>query len=118
VPACGTGGTCPTNDVCVQGGCVPEQAPTNFTCTTDGVQDNCATGSICIHHSCYIACNPEAGAAACQSADQFNQCKAVTTSSGTYDVCGSSTNLGNQCNPTDGQSCSNSAAVCIDGYCY
>jgi hypothetical protein len=46
----------------------------------------------------------------------FPLCKPVTTSSGTYDVCGSSTNLGNQCDPTQGMNCSGSE-VCIDGYC-
>jgi hypothetical protein len=117
VAACGTGGACPAGEECVQGGCVPNQNP-QFTCMTDGVQDACASGSICIHHSCYIACNPEAGASACQSADQFNECKPVTASGSTYYVCGSSTNLGTECNPTDGQLCSSSAAVCIDGYCY
>jgi len=35
----------------------PNQDP-QFTCTTDGAQDACASGSICLHHSCYIACNP------------------------------------------------------------
>ncbi|MGO9000065.1 MAG: hypothetical protein ACLQVI_42605 [Polyangiaceae bacterium] len=110
-------GTCPTGDVCIQGGCVPNQEP-NFFCTTDGVQDACASGSICLHHSCYIACNPDAGASACQSAAQFNECKPVAASGSTYYVCGSATNLGTQCNPTTGQECSNSAAVCIDGFCY
>ncbi len=116
VPPCGTGpSACPTNEQCVQGGCVPNQQP-QFTCTTEGVQDACASGSLCLHHSCYIGCSIDA-ANACQSADQFNQCKPVTTSSGTYDVCGSSTNLGSQCNPTQGVSCP-SAGVCIDGYCH
>jgi hypothetical protein len=119
VAPCGTGGTCPSNEQCLQGGCVPDQEPL-FTCTTDGSQDNCAPGSVCLHHSCYIACSADAGAdasTACQSADQFNQCKPVTTSSGTYDVCGSSTNLGSQCDPTSGLACPNSG-VCIDGYCH
>ena len=116
VAACGTGANaCPVNEQCVQGGCVPNQEP-QFTCTNEGVQDACAPGSICLHHSCYIACNLDA-ANACQSADQFNECKPVTTSTGTYDVCGSSTNLGTQCNPTEGVSCPN-AGVCIDGYCH
>ncbi len=117
VSPCGSGGTCPTGQECLQGGCVPNQNP-QFTCTTDGVQDACAAGSICIHHSCYIACAPDAGASACQSADQFNECKPVSASGNTYYVCGSSTNLGTQCNPESGQLCAGSAAVCIDGYCY
>jgi hypothetical protein len=117
VSPCGSGDSCPSGEVCIQGGCVPNQLP-NFECTTDGVEDNCAVGSICLHHSCYIACNPDGGASSCQSADQFNECKPVTASGSTYYVCGSSTNLGNECDPTDGQECSNSAAVCIDGFCH
>jgi hypothetical protein len=117
VASCGAGGACPANEQCVQGGCVPSQIP-SFTCTNEGVQDSCASGSICLHHSCYIACSPDAGASGCQSADQFNECKPVTASGSTYYVCGSATNLGNQCDPTEGQQCSSSAAVCIDGYCY
>jgi hypothetical protein len=113
VPSCGGGVTCPANEQCLQGGCVPNEQPL-FTCTTDGVQDACAVGSICLHHSCYIACNADA-ANACQSADQLNECKPVTTASGTYDVCGSSTDLGSQCSPT--LACP-SAGVCIDGYCH
>jgi hypothetical protein len=72
-----------------------------------------------LHHNCYIACSiADAGDAGvgCQTADNFNICKPVQTSSGTYDVCGSNTNLGNQCDPTQGKNC-NSPAICIDGYC-
>jgi hypothetical protein len=104
--------------VCVDNGCIPSQSP-NFLCTTQGQQDTCAMGSICLHHNCYIACEADAGADGgntCQKADNFNQCKAVVTSTGTYDVCGSNTNLGSQCNPTQGQNCL-SPAICIDGYC-
>jgi hypothetical protein len=116
VPLCGGGNTCPTGEVCVDQGCIPDQKPV-FVCTTEGVQDNCASGSICLHHSCYIACSADAGdGGGCQSADQFNVCKQVTTSTGTYSVCGSSTNLGSDCDPTQGKNCT-SPAICIDGYC-
>jgi hypothetical protein len=117
VSPCSSGTACATGETCLQGGCVPNQIP-SFTCAQDGVQDLCASGSICLHHSCYIACNPDAGASACQSDEQMTECKPVTASSGTYYVCGSSTNLGTQCNPTSGQECASSAAVCIDGFCY
>jgi hypothetical protein len=123
VPDCKTGAdgaaSCATGLICVDNGCIPDQAP-KFLCQTDGQQDNCATGSICLHHNCYIACTLADGGAdgggTCQHADQFNVCKAVQTSTGTYDVCGSSTNLGNQCDPTQGENCM-SPAICIDGYC-
>jgi hypothetical protein len=102
--------------VCVDNGCIPDQKPV-FLCATEGVQDACAQGSICLHHACYIACSADAGdGGGCQSADQFNVCKQVTTGSGTYSVCGSSANLGNQCDPTTGRACT-SPAICIDGYC-
>jgi len=110
-------GSCSAGFVCVDHGCIPDQAP-QFICQNDGVQDNCAAGSICLHHNCYIACSIDAGVG-CQQADNFNICKPVATSSGTYDVCGSNSNLGNQCDPTDptlGKICS-SPAICIDGYC-
>jgi hypothetical protein len=115
VAPCAEGGTCSGGLVCVDGGCMPNQQPT-FVCSVDGQQDSCAAGSICLHHNCYISCNPEAGASACMDADQFNICKQVSTSTGTYNVCGSSANLGNQCDPTQGMNCPN-GAVCIDGYC-
>jgi hypothetical protein len=119
---CGDGGTCATAGfVCVEGGCIPNQLPT-FVCGADGsIGDgqagDCAIGSICLHHSCFIACNPDAGATACAEAAMFNVCKSVTTSSGTYPVCGSSSNLGSQCDPTQNEDCP-SSGVCIDGYCH
>jgi hypothetical protein len=93
---------------------MPDQLP-HFTCNQEGVQDVCASGSICLRHNCYISCagNPNA----CQTADQFNLCKSVTTDTGTYQVCGSSTNLGSDCDPTVGKNCPNSG-ICIDGYCH
>jgi hypothetical protein len=114
---CNEGGACAQGEECVQGGCVPNQNA-KFICATDGVQDACESGSICIDHNCYIACSPDAGAAACQTADQFNECKPVTAAGATYYVCGSSTDLGTECNPTLGQLCANAGAICIDGYCY
>ncbi len=107
-----------TGMVCVDNGCIPDQKP-QFVCNTEGVQDSCASGSICLHHNCYIACTTaDAGDAGsgCLQADKFNLCKAVQTSTGTYDVCGSATNLGNQCDPTQNKSCM-APAICIDGYC-
>ena len=115
VAPCGAGFTCPSGEVCIDGGCTPDQKP-QFTCNTEGTQDACQSGSICLRHSCYIACNADAGADACKTADQFNVCKSVTTSTGTYSVCGSSSNLGTDCDPTQGKNCAD-PLVCIDGYC-
>lgn len=115
VDPCGPNGTCATGLVCVDGGCTPDEKPV-FTCTTDGAQSNCQAGSICVRHACYIACGADAGADACKSADKFNECKSVATSSGTYSVCGSTSNLGTECDPTQGKNCP-SPGVCIDGYC-
>jgi hypothetical protein len=120
VPDCGPGGTCSTGLICVDNGCIPNQQP-QFICSVDGSQGDggagtCAVGSICLHHNCYISCEPDAGANACKTADQFNICKQVSTSMGTYNVCGSNSNLGNECDPTQGQNCT-SPEICIDGYC-
>lgn len=114
VAPCTTGGTCPGGQVCVDGGCTPDEKPV-FTCATDGVQDACQPGSLCLRHSCYIACDADASAS-CQSADEFNVCKSVTTTSGTHSVCGSSSNLGTECDPTQNKACTG-ALICIDGFC-
>jgi hypothetical protein len=114
VPSC-TNGCSGTGLVCVDHGCIPDQSP-QFICNTQGVQDSCNAGSICLHHSCYIACTPGDGGNTCQAADNFNICKPVASSTGTYYVCGSATNLGNQCDPTQGDSCG-SPAICINGFC-
>ena len=114
VPPCGAGGTCAAGLVCVDGGCTPDEKPV-FTCATDGVQDLCQAGSICLRHSCYISCDINV-ADSCKSADNFNVCKSVTTSSGSHSVCGSDANLGTDCDPTQGKACTG-ALVCIDGFC-
>jgi len=113
VTPCGSGNSCATGLVCVDNGCIPDQRPT-FVCNTEGVEDSCASGSICLHHNCYISCNGEAGT--CSGADRFNVCKNVSTSSGSYPVCGSNSNLGSECDPTQQLGCT-ASQVCIDGYC-
>lgn len=115
VDPCGANGACAPGLVCIDGGCTPDEKPV-FTCNTEGTQDACQPGSICLRHSCYIACDPADGPEACKSADTFNECKSVTTSSGTYNVCGSTSNLGTECDPTQNKHCT-MPAVCIDGYC-
>ncbi len=112
---CGPNNSCGTGLVCVNGGCMPNEKA-NFICTgTDGTQSECSSGSICLRHNCYISCagNPNA----CATADQFNICKSVTTTSGSFNVCGSASNLGSDCDPTIGKNCAG-AGVCIDGYCH
>lgn len=115
VTPCNADGTCSGKLVCVDGGCVPN-AQAQFTCDKEGTQDACASGSVCLHHSCYIACDPDAGTGACKSADKFNVCTSVPTSSGTYSVCGSGSNLGTQCGPTNANACTG-GKICIDGNC-
>ena len=64
----GDGAACGAGLECIQGGCVPVETP-NFVCQVEGTEDACKAGSICLHHSCYIACDPDAGAAACANAE-------------------------------------------------
>jgi hypothetical protein len=120
VAPCGPGFTCPSGLICIDGGCIPDQKP-QFICSVDGEAGDgssgkCQNGSICLRHSCYIACDADAGPDACKAADKFNVCKSVTTSSGQHSVCGSDSNLGTDCDPTQGKNCQD-PLVCIDGYC-
>ena len=108
--------SCASGSVCVAGGCIPDQKP-QFVCATEGKQDACTQGSLCLHHNCYIACSGSTDAGVqCKNTDQFNLCKAVVTGSGTYNVCGSSSNLGSECDPTIAKNCGG-GLICIDGFC-
>ena len=109
-----SGGACPSGDVWDENGCIPNQAG-SFTCNADGVQDACAQGSICLHHSCWISCDAPSQTI-CDTMSTLNKCKPVTSSSGTHNVCGTTTNLGGMCDPTAGNSCSG-GKVCVDGFC-
>jgi hypothetical protein len=102
-------------DVWDENGCIPNQAAT-FTCNVDGQQDACKMGSICLHHDCWISCDPTV-ANPCVNAI-LNTCKPVVDQGKTYNVCGTSQNLGNQCGAgsANNQSCSG-GQVCIDGFC-
>jgi hypothetical protein len=110
--------SCPTmGDVWTENGCIPSQAP-NFVCNQDGVQDVCAIGSICLHHDCWISCSAPNQNACSNQIPQLSICEPVTSSGNTYNVCGSATNLGNQCGPgANNMTCSNSSDTCIDGFC-
>jgi hypothetical protein len=119
VPPCAlgdTGPTCPVGQVCVNGGCIPDEAA-QFGCKNDGksgqLATSCGASAVCLHHDCYAECDPDAGAAAC--ADPAAVCKQVTVAAGTYLVCATPTNLGSDCDPAAGRYCA--GAVCIDGYC-
>lgn len=107
-------GSCPAGSVWVDNGCIPTQSAT-FFCIVDGQQDSCAAGSLCLHHNCYVSCEPP-DQTACDNLGTFNVCKDVTTVSGAHKVCGSNQNLGSDCDPTLGAACSGGKA-CIDGYC-
>jgi hypothetical protein len=120
VKSAATDGSCPTGTVSVAGGCVVDDRPV-FFCdqagTADGTQDKCSAGSICLHHNCYVSCDP-AVATSCAAVDKFNVCKQVTSSAGPKNVCGSSTNLGTECDPTatPPKTCA-VGKLCIDGFC-
>jgi hypothetical protein len=111
-----SGSTCPIGQACANGGCIPNEAA-QFACKNDGqsgqLATTCSPTEICLHHDCYAACDPEAGAAACS--DPATVCKEATVTEGTYLVCAGSANLGSDCDPAIGEYCP--TGVCIDGYC-
>jgi len=108
------GPRCPAGQICVNGGCMPDEAA-RFACKNDGqgglLANECDDTQICVHHSCYAACDPDGGVCA----DPSQSCKQVTVSAGTYAVCGSASNLGSQCDLATGHPCT--TGVCVDGYC-
>lgn len=113
------GGSCASGDDWVENGCIPSQKA-SFLCNTDGMlgdgqPGDCANGSICLHHGCYISCDAP-NQSACDNQPTLDECKPVMSSSGTYSVCGSSDNLGGECDPTATDTCT-SGEICIDGFC-
>ncbi len=121
VPPCtatDAGPTCPTGQVCVSGGCIPNQQA-SFDCANDGqsgqLATTCGSGEICIHHDCVASCAAEGGST-CSSTSASSVCKNVTIETGTYSVCGTATTLGSDCDPSQGTACSG-GKVCVDGYC-
>ena len=95
-------------------GCIPGQTP-SFTCVTDGVQDACAAGSICLHRSCYINCAAPNENVCTNLPPSINVCKGVSTVSGAHNVCASNESFGGECDPQASLSCS--TGICLDGYC-
>lgn len=123
--AADAGTQCPSGELCVNGGCIPNQAA-SFTCKNDGTTGQAATTcdsqSICLHDDCYVQCSldggvdggSDGGGGACS--DPTTVCKQVTTAQGTFAVCGPSSELGSQCDPAVGTYCP-AGSLCIDGYC-
>jgi hypothetical protein len=124
VDACGSteaGATCPSGQLCVNGGCIPDEGVSPFACTNDGqsgaVANSCGAQAICLHHDCYNACGLGDGGGSGTCADPSSVCKLVTIETGTYAVCATGpTSLGSDCDPAQGKGCA-SGQVCIDGYC-
>jgi hypothetical protein len=111
--------TCPAGELCINGGCIPDQHAT-FDCTNNGnsgsLANTCSANSICLHHDCYTACGLGDGADGCQPGQV---CTVVQTPQGTsFHVCGTGSNLGSACDPAaaDAPRCAE-GQVCIDGYC-
>lgn len=120
VQECSTDDQCPRGLVCRLGGCVVDPVP-SFVCAVtgelgDGTEGKCASGSICLRGSCYIACDPNV-TDSCRAADEFNVCKPVSTGGQTYSVCGSDDNLGTECDAANGNPCAGATEICVDGYC-
>jgi hypothetical protein len=119
VAPCGSaeaGAQCPAGQVCVNGGCIPDQQA-RFTCQNDGslgaLASTCDPGSLCLNGDCYPTCDVDAGGCAAAS----DACKSVTIQRVTYAVCAPAANLGADCNPAAGTYCDASSNECIDGYC-
>jgi hypothetical protein len=111
------GGTCSNpGDVWTENGCIPNQGAT-FTCQQDGVQDACTAGSICLHHDCWISCDATT-MVPCTSQTILNTCKPVVSNGTSYNVCGTSQNLGSECGAGSiGNKMCTGGKVCIDGFC-
>jgi hypothetical protein len=109
------GSQCAASQVCVNGGCIPDQQA-RFACQNDGNQgslaSSCSPDAVCLHGDCYAACEAEGGG--CASPGE--SCKSVTIAKGTFAVCGADANLGSDCDPAVGRYCS-APKACIDGYC-
>jgi hypothetical protein len=116
VPRSGPGGCADPNDVVVENGCVPKAAVAS-ACATNGVQDTCAAGKICLDHSCWLSCDvPNQNA--CNVEPVLNLCKTLSVGGTTYNVCATTMTLGNQCNPPSDIACTSPVQpLCVDGFC-
>jgi hypothetical protein len=110
-PAADSGSSCFAGEVCVNGGCIPDQQAV-IACSIEGTACTGSSGSgVCVRGGCYAAC-PDGGG--CTGGDDV--CKAVTGNKGSYQLCGTATNLGNDCNAAVGSYCA-PGSYCIDGTC-
>lgn len=108
------GSVCPGQEICVNGGCIPDQRAT-FACLNDGYSgasaNQCTNDQVCLHGDCYVSCSTDGGGCA---AGQV--CTEVTIMQGTFAVCGNGSNLGSDCDPQASKLCA-PGGVCIDGHC-
>jgi hypothetical protein len=117
-----SGPSCPLpGEVCVNGGCIANQAPTTFVCANDGQSgqsaNSCGAGEICIHHDCVLGCGGDSGVT-CGSPTSMNgiACTSVQIETGTYSVCAAAGTMGSACDPAQGKYCGG-GQVCVDGFC-
>jgi Cys-rich repeat protein len=117
VPRCAAVGACADGGrgACVDNGCIPSQKPLS-ACQVDGSMTGCAAGQICLHHACYTSCQAP-NANACSALASTPLCKMVTVGSATYSICGTTTTLGSECDPTLGTACA-AGKTCVDGFCH
>ena len=112
-PACAL-----ADHVCVNGGCIPDEGA-RFACKNDGqsalLANACTTGSVCLHHDCYVQCEATAeGGGSCANPSWV--CKEVTVAAGTYAVCAPSDGLGSECDVASMIGCP-AGHLCVDGIC-
>ncbi len=114
--AADAGTACPAGQLCINGGCIPDQRAT-FACFNDGEQgtlaNRCGAADICLHGDCYPACDVTSDANSCTG---NTACKQVMVTKGTFAVCGTAANLGSACDVAAGRFCA-SGTECVDGYC-
>jgi hypothetical protein len=108
------GAQCPGDEICVHGGCIPEQRA-SFSCLNDGYSgasaNECGSDQVCLHGDCYTSCVADGGG--CTAGQE---CTEVTIAQGTFAVCGTGSNLGSECDPQQARLCPEDG-VCIDGHC-
>ena len=114
VPRCGAGRSCEGDGICVDNGCVP-RATIEVACDVEGGDEGCEPGEICLRHACYRSCEAP-NVDACEAEPSFDACKAVTTASGSYEVCADDGSLGTDCDVAMGRGCE-AGEVCVDGSC-